>query len=637
MIAMGGRTVWSMTAADLVFARAPGAVTIAGSCRLNVGATTVPVRIDGAVDAGATPPAFTSRLQAATLGPRDLLPLWPAATAPEMRDWITTHVRAGTSRDIEITTGGRVMDDGGIAVDTVHGRFAFEGLVLQPLDRVPVVTGVGGRATFDRRHWRFEIARGQTEGLDVASGKVELGSGEQAPMVIRANLRGPIDRALLVLRAYAGESAVPAMSATGRVDASITLDIPGNRPFDWRRDAGARGRLQDVASPDVMGKRSLTRGDFAFELARQIFTARGRATLGGVPADLTLRAPIGASPEVQASARLDGAGRAALGLDVGSWVQGITPVEAKVTMPKAGTTVIAASADLREAVLTVPALGVEKARGVAGTASATLTVAEGAVSRVDDAVLSYGVTHLRGRAALDAAGTVTSLDLRGTLGPVPGRKSPAKVTMRIAPGSPRRSISADSDDVDLLFRSCGLTADAEGGMLRFTGHLDSGGGVDGQMEARDFALASAPVLARILSTASLPGVSNLFAGRGLAVTRMAAGIAYRAPRITVTDGVLESPSLGMRLAGTIDTGGAIACRGSLVPSWYGVNRMAGRVPVIGRVFTGVKGEGFQVFEFEVHGTTAAPRISVDPLTSLAPGAMRDLLKLLPRPKVPVVR
>jgi len=172
-------------------------------------------------------------------------------------------------------------------------------------------------------------------------------------------------------------------------------------------------------------------------------------------------------------------------------------------------------------------------------------------------------------------------------------------------------------------------------MLRFTGHLESSGGVDGQMEARDFALASAPVLARILSTASLPGVSNLFAGRGLAVTRMAAGIAYRAPRITVTDGVLESPSLGMRLAGTIDTGGAIACRGSLVPSWYGVNRAVGNVPVLGRVLTGVKKEGFQVFEFEVRGTTTSPRITVDPISSLAPGAMRDLLKLLPRPHLPV--
>jgi hypothetical protein len=189
-----------------------------------------------------------------------------------------------------------------------------------------------------------------------------------------------------------------------------------------------------------------------------------------------------------------------------------------------------------------------------------------------------------------------------------------------------------------LFRALGLTADAEGGTLRFTGTLasDPRGGLEGQAEATSFRLESAPVLARLLSAASLPGVTDLFAGRGLPVTRIAAGIAYAAPRITVTDGTLESPSLGIRLAGTIDTGGGtIACNGALVPSYYGVNRMAGRVPVLGRIVTGVRGEGLQVFDFEIRGTTDAPRITVDPLASLAPGAMRDLLKLLPRPRLPV--
>src|SRR5262249_5674484 len=148
----------------------------------------------------------------------------------------------------------------------------------------------------------------------------------------------------------------------------------------------------------------------------------------------------------------------------------------------------------------------------------------------------------------------------------------------------------------------GIKADAEGGTLQFAGTLAStpSGGLEGQAEARDFRLESAPVLARLLSAASLPGVTDLFSGRGLPVTRLAAGIKYAPPRVTLTDGVLESPSIGMRLAGTIDTGGgAIACNGALVPSYYGVNRMARNVPVLGRVLTGKGGEGLQVFDFEI--------------------------------------
>jgi hypothetical protein len=115
---------------------------------------------------------------------------------------------------------------------------------------------------------------------------------------------------------------------------------------------------------------------------------------------------------------------------------------------------------------------------------------------------------------------------------------------------------------------------------------------------------------------------------------LAAGISYAPPRITLTEGVLESPSLGMRLAGTINTGGAIALKGALVPSYYGVNRVARHLPVLGRIITGAGGEGFQVFDFEIHGTTVAPA-SQSTRLPLAPGAMRDLIKLLPHHRVPV--
>jgi hypothetical protein len=94
----------------------------------------------------------------------------------------------------------------------------------------------------------------------------------------------------------------------------------------------------------------------------------------------------------------------------------------------------------------------------------------------------------------------------------------------------------------------------------------------------------------------------------------------------------------MRLAGTVTPGGgAVDMNGSLVPSYYGLNTLAGRVPVIGRVITGGKQQGLQVFEFHVGGTTNDPKIRVDPVSSLAPGAVRDLLKLLPRPSLPKFR
>jgi hypothetical protein len=185
-----------------------------------------------------------------------------------------------------------------------------------------------------------------------------------------------------------------------------------------------------------------------------------------------------------------------------------------------------------------------------------------------------------------------------------------------------------------------MQADAVGGQLRFDGVLAPGPGfdLDGQAEARDFTLMQAPTLARILAMTSVPGLTNVFGGRGLAVTRLASRIGYRASALTLDEGVVESPSFGMRFAGTVGTGdGALDVRGSLVPSYYGLNTLAGRVPVLGTVLTGSKQHGLQVFEFAVRGTTTAPKLTVDPVSSLAPGAVRDLLKLLPRPALPSLR
>jgi len=628
---------WRLSGVDWVLTRTPAALQISGACQYESGATAMPIQVDGVIDAAADPATFAANVTTGALAPRDVLVFWPAGVASRVYDWLNTRVESGGARDLRLELRGRIAGDGGIDVDGVDGRFEFAGMTVRPLDGVPPVTGVTGRATFDRNRWRFQVARGQTAGLDIVDATLNIASGDPAAVTMRVAVRGAIERVLPLLRQYARSEAFVAAPVTGRLDASLTIDLAPGRAFDPQRDVSARGRLQDVACPDVVGHRSLREGAFTFEVARRVLVARGRATLDGVPGDLAITTPIGRyAPEIEVNARLDAAARARLGLDVRPWVDGTTAVKSKVTLDERSG-VAAVSADLGDAVLSIPALGMQKPAGAAGIAEARLRMDGGVIRAIDDAVLRYGATQLRGRAGFDRAGTLASLDLGGTLGPVPGRKSPSGVTLRVAPGPTRRTITASTDDVDLLFRALDMTADAEGGRLRFDGTLAPGPGLalEGQAEARDFALASAPVLARLLAMASVPGVTTLFTGRGLPVTRLAARIDYRPPTTTLTDGVLESPSLGMRLAGTVDTGGAVAFQGSLVPSYYGLNTLAGRVPVLGRVITGSKREGLQVFAFDVRGTVAAPRITVDPVSSLVPGAVRDLFKLLPRPRVPV--
>ena len=65
-------------------------------------------------------------------------------------------------------------------------------------------------------------------------------------------------------------------------------------------------------------------------------------------------------------------------------------------------------------------------------------------------------------------------------------------------------------------------------------------------------------------------------------------------------------------------------RGTLVPSYYGLNAAGARVPVIGELLSGSQHAGIQAFDFTVQGPLASPQVRVDPITGLAPGLLRDI-------------
>ena len=82
----------------------------------------------------------------------------------------------------------------------------------------------------------------------------------------------------------------------------------------------------------------------------------------------------------------------------------------------------------------------------------------------------------------------------------------------------------------------------------------------------------------------------------------------------------------VRASGTIDRGDwTTSLHGTLTPSYYGLNAAAGRVPLVAKVITGEAGS-VQAFEFKVSGPLAAPRVSVEPLRSIAPGALKDVTR-----------
>ena len=290
------------------------------------------------------------------------------------------------------------------------------------------------------------------------------------------------------------------------------------------------------------------------------------------------------------------------------------------------------SAVLHEVLRTV--LAVAKPPGAPGRAEARVVLAGGKATVIERFACSAGGASVRGRAALAEDGNALgSLDAAAAVAARDALHPPGHVTLVLRSASAGHEFVLTSDDAGSLFRALGQGADATGGRLAYAGIVDlAGPGMpfDGRLELHDFTLLRSPTLARVATLASLSGITSLLEERGVRFERLDAGIASHGSTVTITDALARGPSVNLLVSGTIDRAELTSSlHGTLVPSYYGINTAAGRVPLLGSLIAGNERQGVQAFDFDVSGPLASPRVSVHPLSSLAPGALRDLARRVP--------
>jgi hypothetical protein len=83
-------------------------------------------------------------------------------------------------------------------------------------------------------------------------------------------------------------------------------------------------------------------------------------------------------------------------------------------------------------------------------------------------------------------------------------------------------------------------------------------------------------------------------------------------------------AIGLNVSGSFDTSTeSLDISGTLVPA-YTINSVLGNIPVLGPILMGGQGEGIFGANFKIAGPVANARISVNPLSALAPGVLRKL-------------
>jgi hypothetical protein len=209
---------------------------------------------------------------------------------------------------------------------------------------------------------------------------------------------------------------------------------------------------------------------------------------------------------------------------------------------------------------------------------------------------------------------------------------PVSLTLKAtgADSGPAQIIEGRSDDIGALLAGVfGIDSirGGEGSLEIDVASQAEGGGLGGRIEARGMRVVKAPLLAKVFAAGSLTGLADLLNGEGIELSQARARFGVRKGAVTISEARATGPSVGLSGAGTIGSGsgGAVELTGAVAPA-YQVNSLLGKTPLLGEIFVNRDGEGLVALSYSVSGSMAAPTVSVNPLSALAPGVLRRMFE-----------
>ncbi len=205
-----------------------------------------------------------------------------------------------------------------------------------------------------------------------------------------------------------------------------------------------------------------------------------------------------------------------------------------------------------------------------------------------------------------------------------GRDTPLMGDLRLRARDNHQVIYFETDDAGSLFRFTDTYPRMFGGQMWVA--MDPPSQDDapqiGHLFIRSFSVRGEPALERVVSGA--PGVAK----GGVEFSETRADFTRFPGRMAIRDGVVRGPVVGATIEGQIDyLRDEVHLRGTFVP-FYGLNNMFGQIPIVGLFLGGGSNEGLLGITFEATGPPSAPRISINPVSAIAPGLLR---KFIPSP------
>lgn len=198
----------------------------------------------------------------------------------------------------------------------------------------------------------------------------------------------------------------------------------------------------------------------------------------------------------------------------------------------------------------------------------------------------------------------------------------------VKPVGGRQVLSMTTPNLGNFLSSMDVTDTMIGGKLAIDGKSEPGDklrNIFGHIKLDNYRVTNMPALAQLISAISPDGLAAMLGGEGLGFGDLEAEYVWEKNTIVITKAHTASGSLGLTAAGKIDLQrSAIELEGQVIPVYF-ISRILSAIPLIGDILTGGEGQGVFAATYRVEGPIAKAKVSVNPVSVLAPGILRNIL------------
>ena len=160
------------------------------------------------------------------------------------------------------------------------------------------------------------------------------------------------------------------------------------------------------------------------------------------------------------------------------------------------------------------------------------------------------------------------------------------------------------------------------------GSIEKNNKTKSNLKIYDFKVKEVPLLAKLLTLASLQGIADLLTGEGIRFDEFEMDYNSNNSTTKINEMYAIGPAISILMEGYIEKDKLTSLRGTLVPATT-INKTISKIPLLGDILVGKKvGEGVFGVSFKIKGPPKDLKTSVNPIKTLTPRFITRTLEKL---------